>query len=69
MNHKEAHSENAKMLMPTFTRGYEVGLFKQRGGGGEVKKRISHSLRVSEVYRFVNRDDAQNNSDMETAVF
>lgn len=42
------NSVNAKMLMPTFTRGCKVGLFKQRVVC-KVKKRIIYSNCASEV--------------------
>lgn len=48
------NSGNAKMLMPTFTRGCEVGLFKQRGVC-KVRKGITHSQSASEVHTSVNQ--------------
>jgi len=50
---KSTNSGNAKMLIPTFTRGSEVGLFKQREVC-KVKKWITHSHCASEVLTSVN---------------
>lgn len=48
------NSGNAKMLMPTFTGGSEVGLFKQREVC-KVRERITHSRCASEGHTSVNR--------------
>lgn len=50
---RSTNSENAKMLMPTFTRGCEVGLFKQ-WEVCKVKKGITHSQCASDVHISVN---------------
>lgn len=51
---QSTNSGNAKMLMPTFARGCEVGLFKQ-WEVCKVKKGITHSHRASEVHTFVKQ--------------
>lgn len=51
---RSTNSVNAKMLMPTFTKGCEVGLFKQREVC-KVSKRITHSQCASEEHTFVNQ--------------
>lgn len=51
---KSTNSGNAKMLMPTFTRGCEVGLFKQ-WEVCKVKKEITHSQCASEVHTYVKQ--------------
>lgn len=50
------NSGNAKMLMPTFTRGSEVGLFKQREVC-KVRERITHSQCASEGHTSVNQPE------------
>lgn len=57
---KSTNSGNAKMLMPTFTRGCEVGLFKQ-WEVCKVKKEITHSQRASEVHTSVKQQKIHNN--------